>query len=49
MEQEYDKLNLPKLLGQELANEPMMLPEVIQNNEPIPTKLRIQSSRKPEA
>ena len=49
MEQEYDKLNLPRLLGQELANEPMMLPEVIQNNEPIPTKLRIQSSRKPEA
>jgi len=47
MEQEYDKLDLPMLLGQELSNEPMMLPEATQQNEQ-PTKLRIQSSRKPK-
>ena len=58
MEQEYDKLDLPKLLGQELANEPMMLPEVTKHDDEKidkeatkkpEKKFRIQSSRKPEA
>ena len=52
MEQEYDKLDMPKLLGLGMSNEPMMLPdEVTKQNEQEtkkPNKIRIQSSRKSE-